>query len=92
MKCHFPNCDYQTSSRNKMHLHHIIPREVDPKSKATIPLCPTHHALIFVEESKHGQHSIKTSESLIIRQIFDATSGKCILYEDMNGTEIYHLV
>ena len=26
--CEFPGCDYETDCRNKIHLHHIKPREI----------------------------------------------------------------
>lgn len=91
-ECWFPNCQYSTNSRSKIDYHHVIPRELDPspRNKMTIPLCKTHHALIYVPESCSGQHSIRTLDSLIIKGIYDSTVGKAILYENMNGEEFYY--
>lgn len=88
-KCSFPGCEYETESRSKIDFHHITPRELDPSTKQTIPLCKTHHALIYVPESKVGQHSIKSNDSLIIRGRFKSTIGDSILYENINGEKFY---
>ena len=82
-ECWFPNCTYSTSSRSKIDFHHVVPREIDPspRNKGTIPLCKTHHALIYVPEVMHGQHSIKVDDSLIIKGVFESTNGKAIEYE-----------
>lgn len=89
-KCHFPDCNYETESRSKIDHHHIVPKEIDKRSKVTIPLCKTHHALIFVENAEHGQHSIKSDESLIVRGTFKSTKGDSILYEDISGKQFYY--
>ncbi len=88
--CYFPDCNYETTIRSKIDYHHVVPREVDKKSKVTIPLCKTHHSLIYVEESKKGQHSIQSNESLIIRGIFKSTQGNSLLYEDSSGKQFYY--
>lgn len=93
-KCVFPNCNYCTKVRSKIDFHHVIPKEVDnhPDNKLTVPLCKTHHALIYHPEAKYGQHSIKEINSLIIKQIFDSTDGKAILYEDMDQNQFYYFI
>lgn len=89
-KCSFPGCNYTTNSRSKIDYHHVIPREIDPNSKITIPLCKTHHALIYVPESKSGQHSIKTDESLVILGQFQSTMGNSIHFESATGNRFYY--
>ena len=90
-KCSFPGCDYTTESRSKIDYHHVTPREIDPKSKITLPLCKTHHALIYVPESKCGQHSIKSESSLIILGQFKSTMGNSIHFESVDsGNKFYY--
>jgi len=89
-KCHFPNCPFSSESRSKIDHHHLTPREVDPNTKITIPLCKNHHALIFHPKAKHGQHSINTSESIEILNIFKSTGGEALHYKDYNGNKFYY--
>ena len=89
--CSFPDCPYETNQRSKIDFHHIVPREIDPKSRITVPLCKTHHAMIYVRESVAGQHSIATEGSLIIHNIFQGTHESGILYETMEGKRFYWL-
>jgi hypothetical protein len=89
-KCWFPNCKYETFERSKIDFHHVIPRELDPKSRVTIPLCKTCHALIYVSESKSGQHSINTEQSIEILNLYESTSGKAIHFRDYEGKEKYY--
>jgi len=88
-KCHFPDCEYETDERSKIDYHHVIPRELNKRSKVTIPLCKTHHAMIYVPQSKSGQHSIKTEGSLIIHNTYTSTQGNSIHYESMDGDKFY---
>ena len=90
-KCHFPHCKYETVNKSKIDLHHIIPREIDPKSRITIPLCKTHHAYIFVPESKFGQHSIKVDDSLQVLCTYKSNVGLAVHYSDMNGKKFYYI-
>lgn len=89
-KCSFPDCNYETDSRSKIDYHHVIPRELDSKSKLTIPLCKTHHALIYVPKSKAGQHSIKNEASLIILGQYKSTKGNSIHFESADGKQFYY--
>lgn len=89
-KCWFPNCPYTTDSRSKIDFHHVEPKELNPNSKRTIPLCKTHHALIFVENAKSGQHSIKTDDSLEIMGLFESTMGKSVQYKNNKGDVYYY--
>jgi len=88
-KCRFPSCFYE-SVRAKIDRHHITPREIDPNTKATIYLCKNHHALIFHPEAKYGQHSINTSESIQILNIFKSTGGEALHYQDFKGKKFYY--
>jgi hypothetical protein len=87
--CWFPNCNYETNDRSKIDYHHVVPREINPKSKITIPLCKNHHALIYIPDSKAGQHSIQSIDSLEIKGIFESTIGKTIHYKNIEGNEFY---
>ena len=87
-KCYFPGCEYETNSRSKIDMHHIVPREIK-KTKVTIPLCKNHHAMIYVPESTAGQHSIKDAGSLIIKGKYKSTGGDSIMYESMDGKSFY---
>ncbi len=89
-KCWWPECTYETTSRSKIDFHHVTPKEINPhpSNKCTIPLCKTHHALIFHPDAKTGQHSIHTSDSLIINTVCESTNGKVVLYETLEGENI----
>lgn len=89
-QCWFPNCEYETDDRSKIDFHHVTPREVDKRSKITVPLCKTCHALVFHPKSKSGQHSINTKKSMQILGIFESTSGKAIHYMDYDGNKMYY--
>lgn len=93
-KCNFPGCDYKTNDRRLIDLHHVVPKEVDSSltNKRTISFCKTHHSYIFVPESKYGQHSKKSNESLIIKGVLGSTTGNVIMFEDMNGKEILYVM
>ena len=88
-KCCFPGCNYETKSRSLIEFHHIHPRElfVQHSSRVTIPLCPTHHKLIFHPDATSGQHAEKFDESMIVKTVVNSTKGKCVIFEDMQGNE-----
>lgn len=89
-KCWFPGCQYETNERSKIDFHHIVPRELNPLSKVTIPLCKTCHALIYVPDSKSGQHSINTERSLKVLSIYNSTCGKSVHYESYDGKRMFY--
>ena len=92
-KCNFPGCKYETNHRSKIDYHHINPKEIDssPSNKITIPLCKTHHSLIFHPGVKYGMHSINTENSLKILGLFKSTDGNAILYENYEGKQFFYL-
>jgi hypothetical protein len=89
-KCWFPGCNYETDSRSKIDFHHIVPREVDSRSKVTVPLCKTCHALVYHPQSKSGQHSINTDKSIQILNIYESTAGKTLHCQRFDGTKMYY--
>jgi hypothetical protein len=89
-KCWFPGCEYETFHRSKIDYHHITPREIDPKSRITVPLCKTCHSLIYHPLVLYGQHSIKTELSIEILGVFDTTTGKAIKYKNNKDEIIYY--
>ena len=88
-KCCFPGCNYETNSRSLIEFHHIHPRElfVQHSSRVTIPLCPTHHKLIYHPDATSGQHAEKFDESMIVKLVTNSNKGKCVIFEDMQGKE-----
>lgn len=90
-QCCFPLCEYH-SIKAKIDFHHLTPLEVDPDSKATIPLCKNHHNLIFHPESKHGQHSINTEQSIHILDVLGSTAGKTLHYQDYHGKKFFYFM
>ena len=86
-KCQF--CKYQTNTRSRIHVHHIIPREAGGSNKEgnLVYLCPTHHSMIYSEYSKSGIHSIKDEESIQITRWYFSTAGWVLGYIDKNGQE-----
>jgi len=89
-KCSFPGCGYTTTSRSKIDFHHVTPKELK-ETKLVIPLCKTHHSLIFHPLVHYGQHSIRTEESLEIVNVFDSTHGKAIKYKRFDGSTFFYL-
>jgi len=89
-KCSFPGCGYTTTSRSKIDFHHVTPKELK-ETKLVIPLCKTHHSLIFHPLVHYGQHSIRTEESLEIVNVFDSTHGKAIKYKRFDGSTFFLL-
>lgn len=93
-KCHWPNCEYETTDRCNIELHHIVPRELRPRLNqfVTLSYCPTHHRMIFHPESRHGHHSLKTDNKLKILNIYPtAPEGYAIEYENMRGDVFYEV-
>ena len=89
-KCIFPGCDFCTETRSLIEYHHVHPRELHVKLNrdVTIPLCPTHHKLIYHPDVQSGQHSIKHPESLIVKQVARTNTGNCVIFEDMDGNQL----
>ena len=89
-RCVFPNCTYETDSRALMEFHHVNPRELKVKlnKDIEIPLCPTHHKLIFHPETKAGQHSRQYENSLSVTQVTNTTTGQAVIFKDIEGREI----
>jgi hypothetical protein len=88
--CYFPHCKFSTTFRHLIDAHHIIPKELNSKSKLTLYFCKTHHAFIYHPEAKHGQHAIKTSESIEILNLLNSTEGKALHYKDSTGKTFYY--
>lgn len=91
--CVFPKCD-KILAKSLIEYHHVTPREIDNNSrnKNIIPLCPLHHKLIYVPESKAGQHSINMPESIQIIQMYKSTDGDVLHYKDYNGKCFYYFL
>lgn len=85
--CEFPGCSFATNNRNEIHEHHIIPKEAGGLNNKwnKIFFCATHHGFIFCEQSRHGQHSIRTNNSIILKGWRFSTGGKILEYIDEKG-------
>jgi len=86
--CHWPGCKFHTKERSEIELHHIIPRELWPRLNQHVKLsfCPTHHRMIYHPECKHGHHSIKANNKLMIHNIYPtAPQGYAVEFENMQG-------
>jgi len=91
-KCEFPFCEYTTMVRNKIHFHHIIPKELNGSGKHNlIKLCPTCHSKIFVENSLSGNHSIKDKDSIVILNRILSTAGTVLKYKKMDGLQCLYM-
>ena len=89
-RCVFPNCTYETDDRSLIEFHHIHPKELGVvlNRDVTIPLCPTHHKLIYHPGSKSGQHAVMHGDSLSVVQVANTTAGKAVIFSDSCGHEI----
>jgi len=76
-------CDFKTENRNNIEEHHIIPKELNGSNKPSnlIKVCGNCHAKIYIKESTFGIHSIKTSESILIKGWFQTTARPMLLIE-----------
>ena len=81
-------CEYETNERNRIHIHHIKPRQIGGENKKfnLVMLCPNHHNKIYSQESKRGVHTNK-NDSIKIGGWFMSTNGKALCYIDENGNE-----
>ena len=88
--CVFPNCTYETDDRSLIEFHHVHPKELGVKlnKDVTIPLCPTHHKMIYHPGATAGQHSECHPESLSVVQVTNTTTGKAVIFRDMSGHDI----
>ena len=89
-RCVFPNCRYETDDRSLIEFHHIHPKElgVTLNRDVTIPLCPTHHKMIYHPGATSGQHSVQHDGSLSVVQVTNTTTGKAVIFKDVAGHEI----
>lgn len=88
-KCEFPKCSYQTQIKNKIHFHHIIPKELSGNNdkKNLIKLCPNCHSKIFIPNSQKGNHSIKDKDSIVIINRLKSGIGTVLKYKKMDEKE-----
>ena len=88
-RCCFPECSYETENRSLIEFHHIHPRELFTQvgKKVTIPLCPTHHKMIYHEDATSGQHAERHPGSMCVKTVTNTNRGKCVIFEDMEGNE-----
>lgn len=89
-RCVFPNCQYETDDRSLIEFHHIHPKElgVTLNKDVVIPLCPTHHKMIYHPGATAGQHSVQRPDSLSVVQVATTTAGKAVIFRDVSGNDI----
>lgn len=88
-KCCFPGCDYETDNRSLIEFHHTNLRELKRRmgKDVTIPLCPTHHKMIYHPEATSGQHAERTPDSMEVVMVTSTTHGKAVIFKDNSGKE-----
>jgi len=93
-KCEFPGCDYVCEHRSQIHRHHIVPKTLNGSDKEynKIYVCPNCHTRIYVPGVKHGIHSIKTNESIIINGWLGSTNGRVLEYINSSGNIDYYFM
>lgn len=89
-RCVFPNCQYETDDRSLIEFHHIHPKELGVKlnKDVVIPLCPTHHKMIYHPGATAGQHAVQRQDSLSVVQVATTTAGKAVIFRDVSGNDI----
>lgn len=89
-RCVFPNCQYETDDRSLIEFHHIHPKELGVvlNRDVTIPLCPTHHKMIYHPGATSGQHSVMHDDSMSVVQVTNTTAGKAVIFRDVSGKDI----
>lgn len=82
--CKYPGCNYTTDQRRNIDKHHIIPKSLGGSNKECnlIELCANHHRQIFVPECISGIHSQRSTESIILINIYDTNQGKALHYKN----------
>lgn len=88
-KCQMPDCDYMCEDKSQINFHHIVPQSMGGSNNPSnlIELCPNCHARVYVPEMKHGTHSIKHSNSVILHGIFLSTGGYVLNYQYIGNDE-----
>lgn len=88
-KCCFPGCDYETDNRSLVEFHHTNLRELKRRmgKDVTIPLCPTHHKMIYHPDATSGQHTEMTEGSMVVLQVTNTSHGKAVIFRDAYGNE-----
>jgi hypothetical protein len=86
-------CTYKTNNRNKIHKHHIVPKELSGTNinSNLVFLCPSCHANIYIPNTTSGNHSIKSNNSIIINKWLQSTGGYVLEYIDNNGNVNYNI-
>lgn len=84
-------CGYETESKSKLQKHHIIPKELNGTNDKwnLVYLCPSCHTNVYIPDSKFGNHSMKTSNSIIILSKKLSNYGMTINYIDKDGIEMF---
>jgi len=81
--CEGPNCLYVTPDKHQIHFHHIIPKSLGGKNDRfnLVRLCPNCHNKIYIPEAKHGIHSIKAKNYIILHGIHNSSGGYVLEYQ-----------
>lgn len=84
-------CNYITESRSKINYHHIVPSELGgiDDDKNRVYICPNCHNLVYVKESKHGIHSIKCKNSVVIKGWMLSSGGIVLNFINSKSEEIF---
>ena len=82
-KCEGPACVYTTPDKHQIHHHHIVPKSAGGTNKKMnlVRLCPTCHHKVYIPGARHGIHSIKAKNYMILKGILSSTGGLVLEYE-----------
>lgn len=85
-KCQYPNCTYETTNRDKIENHHIIPKSKNGSNQRwnRIFLCPTHHKYIYIPGEVDGQHK-PGKDKIELLGWLSSTGNRVLQYKDTNG-------
>lgn len=87
--CNFPGCDYTCKDKSQINFHHITPRSMGGSNSKSnlLSLCPNCHTKVYVPNMKHGMHSQKHDNSIVITQKLYSTGGHVYEYKYIQENE-----
>lgn len=91
--CKYPGCKFQTTSRDRIDYHHIIPRSMPGTTNKPFNrlwLCPDHHRAIYVPGMKAGHHSIVNADSIIVLYKRTSTAGDVLEYTRCSDSKSFY--
>ena len=91
--CEFPKCSFQTTERDRIDHHHIVPKSMPGTSNKPFNmmwLCPDHHRAVYVPGATSGQHAIKNQDSIVIICKRASSQGSALEYERCSDSKGFY--